>query len=236
MPGSLVDRYKQFKGKYVVRQRRELEYAVNRYYAHLIDPFFTKLVYDLRMTPNMVTILTGLIGVAAGAAFLFRQWLLGAVLLQLHHFLDGADGNLARLTNRCTPFGAKLDQISDGIVKLVLFICLAISADVALWAKILLPLSIWFDLWIVHYVILPFARKHPLKRARWKKWFLDRGIIPGFDIFTIYFLISLSALTGWLDEAIYAIIILKNLDWLYRLWECVKTKYAGTHTDSNIQS
>ena len=104
---KLTSWYKQFKAKYVVRQRRQHEYAVNRYYAHIIDPFFTKLVYDMRMSPNMVTVLTGLLGVASGIAFLFEQWIWGAVLLQLHHFFDGADGNLARLTNRCTSFGAK---------------------------------------------------------------------------------------------------------------------------------
>ncbi len=233
MLSNLVDRYRRFKNKYIVQQRRQHEYAINRYYAHIIDPFFTKLVYDLRLTPNAVTVITGLLGVGSGIAFLYHWWILGAVLLQLHHYFDGADGNLARLTNRCTPFGAKLDQVSDQLVKLVLFICLAIGADIALWAKIALPLSIWFDLWIVHYIILPFARKHSLKRARWKMWFLDRGIIPGFDIFTIYFLISLSALTGWLNEAIYAIVILKNVDWLYRLWECVKTAWSNRVSDSN---
>ena len=228
---KLTNRYQHFKNKYVVRQRRQHEYAVNRYYAHIVDPFFTKLVYDLRMTPNMVTLLTGLLGVASGVAFLYQQWILGAVLLQLHHYFDGADGNLARLTNRCTPFGAKLDQISDQIVKLVLFICLAISVDVAVWAKLALPLTIWLDVLIVHVVILPFARQHSLRRARWKQWFLDRGIIPGLDIFTIFFIISLSALTGWLNVAVYLIIVLKNVDWVYRVWECVRTaRYDKTET------
>ncbi len=224
MAASLVDKYQQFKRRYVVQQRRQYEYVTNRYYAHLIDPFFTKLVYDLRMSPNMVTVLTGLLGVSSGISFMFQQWVIGAILLQLHHYFDGADGNLARLTNRCTPFGAKLDQVSDQIVKLVLFIGLAIGVDVPLWIKIALPLTIAFDLWIVHYVILPFARKYSLRRARWKQWFLDRGIIPGLDIFTIYFIISLSALTGWINIAIFVIVILKNLDWLYRIWECWKTK------------
>lgn len=222
-----ADKYRRFKSKYVVQQRRPQEYAVNRYYAHVIDPFFTKLVYDLRMSPNMVTVLTGLIGVGAGVCFLFEQWIAGAVLLQLHHFLDGADGNLARLTNRCTPLGARLDKISDQTVRFAVFVGLAISVDVALWAKIMLPLTIYLDLLVVHAFVLPYARKHPLKRARWKNWFLQKGIIPGFDIFTIFFLVSVAALFGWMEPAVYGIIVLKNTDWLYRVWECVKTALAG---------
>lgn len=219
----LKERYIAFKNRYIVSQRREFEYAINRYYAHLIDPFFTKLVYDLKLSPNTVTVFTGLLGVGAGFSFMFHFWITGAILLQLHHFFDGADGNLARLTNRCTPFGAKLDQLSDQIVRWVLFIGLAIGVDVQLWAKIALPATIFIDLIVVHKYVLPFARKHPLVRASWKQWFLDRGIIPGFDIFTIFFIISLSAVTGWLSFAIYAIIFLKNVDWVYRVYEYWKT-------------
>jgi len=81
-------------------------------------------------------------------------------------------------------------------------------------------------MWIIHAFVLPFARKHPLKRARWKQWFLDRGIIPGIDLFTIFFILSISGLFGWMPIAVYLIIVLKNIDWIYRVWECVKTKIA----------
>ncbi|WP_372629553.1 CDP-alcohol phosphatidyltransferase family protein [Cohnella sp.] len=216
-------KYIRFRNKYVVQQRRQHEYVVNRYYAHLIDPFFTKWAYDLKLSPNTVTIFNGLIGVIAGVFFLLEFWIAGALLLQIHHFLDGADGNLARLTNRCTPFGAKLDQISDQIVRLVIFLSLAISVEVPLWAKIALPLTIFLDVWIVHSFVLPFARKQTLVRSKWKQWFLNKGIIPGVDIFTIFFVISISSFFGWLTYAIYFIILSKNLDWMYRVWECIKT-------------
>ena len=219
--------YKDFRNKYIVQKRRQHEYAINRYYAHLIDPFFTKVVYDLRLTPNIVTIFNGLIGIAAGVSLLTHQLILGGILLQLHHFLDGADGNLARLTNRCTSFGAKLDQISDQIVRLILFLSISYSTDVALWAKIALPLTMLVDLYVVHRFVLPFARNYELKRAKWKQWFLDRGIIPGFDIFTVYFIISVTSICGVLNFAVYFIIILKNLDWIYRVYECMKTFYSS---------
>lgn len=220
---NLAAHYERFRKKIVVQQRRPQEYIVNRYYAHLIDPFFTKLAYDLRMSPNAVTILAGLVGVASGFLFLMKYWAIGAILLQLHHLLDGADGNLARLTGRITPMGAKLDRICDQLVRLVVFVGVAIGADVPLWAKILLPLTIYVDVLVVHAFVLPFARKHTLIRSRWKQWFLDRGIIPGFDIFTVFFVLSLFALMNKIHLAVYLIIVLKNLDWLYRVWECIKT-------------
>ncbi|MEF2968093.1 CDP-alcohol phosphatidyltransferase family protein [Paenibacillus sp. M1] len=224
----LIEKYLAFKRKYVVRKRREYEYAINRFYAHLIDPFFTKLVYDLKLTPNLVTVFTGLLGIGAGVSFFLQRWVLGAVLLQLHHFFDGADGNLARLTNRCTPFGAKLDQISDQTVRWVLFLGLALGADLPVWLRIALPLTILVDLVVVHKYVLPFSRKNKLVRSKWKQWFLDRGIIPGFDIFSIFFIISISAIFGWLPQAILIIVILKNLDWLYRVYECIKTKSSAS--------
>jgi len=219
----LAERYSRLKREVVVQQRRPHEYFINRYYAHVIDPFFTKLAYELKMSPNAVTLLAALTGISAGLAFGLKHWATGAILLQLHHFLDGADGNLARLTGRATPFGARLDRICDQLVRLTVFTGVAVGTGVPLWTKIGLLLTIYVDLLVVHAFVLPFAKKYPLRRARWKQWFLDRGLLPGFDIFTVYFLISLSALTNWIDQAVYLIIVLKNWDWLYRVWECVKT-------------
>lgn len=223
MANSFVSWYQKFKGKYVVKQRREHEYFINRYYAHLIDPFFTKIVYDLRLSPNFVTIISGSLGVGSGIAFLLDQWILAAILLQLHHLVDGADGNLARLTNQCSEFGAKLDQWVDQIVRFVLFVSIALVVDVPLFVKILFMATIYIDIVVIHRYVLPFAKKNGLHRARWKQWFLSKGIIPGFDIFFIYFLISLFAIIGELNILLYVVILGKNLDWIYRVWECVKT-------------
>lgn len=222
---SIIEKYQLFKNKYVVRERRPQEYFVNKYYAHILDPFFTKLVYDLKLTPNVVTVIAGLFGVGSGISFLFGKWILAAILLQLHHLLDGADGNLARLTNNCTDFGAKLDHYVDQIVRFVLFISIAIVVDLSIWIKVLFVLTIYIDVWVVHQFVLPFMKKYSLVRAKWKQWFLSKGIIPAFDIFLVYFLISIFAIIGKIELLVYIVIIGKNMDWLYRVWECLKTKY-----------
>ena len=222
-PRGLVQRYRAFRDRYVVQQRRPHEYAVNRYYAHLIDPFFTKLAHDLGLSPNQVTLLAMAAGVGSGGAFYAGHWILAAALLQLHHFLDGADGNLARLTGRCSPFGAALDRFSDQLVRLAVFGAVALVAEVDAWARWAFVLTLYFDLFIIHAYVLPCMRRAPLRRAAWKQWFLDRGIIPGFDHFTLFLLISVGGLVGRLDWVVWATLILKNLDWVYRVLECARS-------------
>lgn len=221
---SVAAKYRAFRAKYIVQVRREHEYVANKYYAHVLDPFFTKLVYDLKMTPNMVTIVSGSFGLLTCAFFLCGQWKLAALSLQLHYLFDCADGNLARLTRQTSTLGAKLDKTIDQLVRFGLFFSLAVVADTALWIRGVFFLTIYVDLLVVSFVITPFSRKHKLVRAPWKQWFLDRGIIPAFDIFMIYILISLCAWFGHLNVLIILVIVGKNADWLYRVWECCKTK------------
>lgn len=207
----------------MVRQRRAHEYVINRYYAHLIDPFFTKWAHDLALSPNQVTLLATIAGVSSGATIFLGYPIWGAVLLQLHHFLDGADGNLARLTGRCSPLGAKLDRIGDQLVRATVFSSVALTADVENWQRIAFLLTIYVDLAIVHIYVLPHMRKVELRRARWKQWFLDRGIIPGLDHFTLFFFISLGLLIGHLDWVLQFTLVVMNWNWLYRVYECLRS-------------
>jgi len=190
-------RYWDFYDQYVVCVRRHPEYAVNRYYAHLVDPLLTKWAYDLRLSPNVVTTMALIAGLATAVCLLTGAYLSAAILLQLHHLLDGADGNLARLTQRCTPGGARYDQLSDRIVRVAVFSSVAWAADVSwTWRVGFLGILI-LDHLVVQYYIVPFMARVDLERSRWKSWFLDRGIIPGFDHFTLFFLISVTfALTA----------------------------------------
>ena len=234
-----VNRYREFKARYVVVTRRPFEYPINKYYAHLIDPFFTCAVFRLGVSPNQVTLFSALVGLVAVFCILGQAWWQAAILIQLHHFLDGADGNLARLTNRCTPFGAKLDNICDRIYDLSLFGALAWVAPVPLIAALpfaLIPLIEWL---LVAKFFTPTAKSYPLIRSRWKAYFLSRGILVGFDIFLVYFCMSLFLLFGAIAPLIYFVLAGKAADLGYRIYECFITlrrnrlsvspesKYAG---------
>lgn len=71
----------------------------------------------LWVTPNAITGFNILIGLFAGvfAADGHNYWmiLLGAILFQLASIIDGCDGEVAKLTFRCTKFGQYADTLCD---------------------------------------------------------------------------------------------------------------------------
>ena len=76
----------------------------------------TRLVLRVGGTPNQVTGLSVLVGLAAAAMFaLGTAWSLvaGAVLLQLSLVLDCVDGDVARFQRSFSPVGAWLDASTD---------------------------------------------------------------------------------------------------------------------------
>jgi phosphatidylglycerophosphate synthase len=79
------------------------------------------------IAPNVVTIVAGAIGVAGGLLFASGWAVAGALLFLLSTILDGCDGEIARLTHRESPFGARLDLIGDNVVHVVLFSGIAIG-------------------------------------------------------------------------------------------------------------
>jgi phosphatidylglycerophosphate synthase len=82
-----------------------------------------------RISPNAVSLVSILLGVAAGACALTgtpSAFLLCACLFQASNCFDCADGQLARLTGRNTKEGRILDGMADYLVNLSVYLgCLA---------------------------------------------------------------------------------------------------------------
>lgn len=77
----------------------------------------------LHITPNMITIFSIFVGVAAGLLFYpanLKVNIIGMVLLVFANLLDSTDGQLARLTNNHTRLG----RILDGLAGDLWFICI----------------------------------------------------------------------------------------------------------------
>ncbi len=92
---------------------RPLAYAVVRLLAHT------------PLTPDGVTRLSAAAGVAAGVCFwqgdpTLALW--GAGLFLVGNIFDCADGMLARLRGRCSPFGRLLDGVADYLGATVVFL------------------------------------------------------------------------------------------------------------------
>lgn len=84
----------------------------------------TRLLLDTSMTPNQMTALAALFGVAAiwvvvqGGA---SRLVLGALLLQIQSILDGCDGEISRLKYIRSRLGEWLDQVLDDVVNVGFF-------------------------------------------------------------------------------------------------------------------
>jgi phosphatidylglycerophosphate synthase len=113
-------------------ERNSGEHWAGRLYIRRFSPYATRFFLRLGMSPDAVTWLFVLTGVAA-AALLSLDGLLpviGAVLLiQLQILLDCSDGEVARWQGRSSPRGIYLDRIGHYVTEAGLPIALGIRAD-----------------------------------------------------------------------------------------------------------
>lgn len=125
------------------RRPRELQDALNR---RIFHPLAWRLALRLAptfVTPNMVSIAGGLLVVAAAVAYVQPGWPVPALIgFALHlgwHVVDGADGDLARLTGRSGPAGELVDGICDYASHIVLYLTLGalLQHQVGAWTWVL---------------------------------------------------------------------------------------------------
>lgn len=109
---------------------RELQDPLNHYLYHPLAWQFARALSATPITPNMVSVLGAGFVVAAGLAYTQLAWPISAALgMALHmtwHVVDGADGDLARMTGRSSPIGEMVDGLCDYLSHAVLYVLLAI--------------------------------------------------------------------------------------------------------------
>lgn len=79
------------------------------------------------ITPNQITALSLIAGLAAAACFTRGEWgwsLFGAILLVVGYTLDNCDGEIARLKHLSSPWGARFDDLADWLVDAAFFAAL----------------------------------------------------------------------------------------------------------------
>lgn len=110
----------------------EMQHPLDR---ALFHPLAARLAHTLAptpITPNMVSIAGGLSVVFAGLLYTRLDWpqaaVLGFAAHLLWHVLDGADGDLARMTGRTSATGEVVDGLSDYAGHIVLYLMLAGAA------------------------------------------------------------------------------------------------------------
>lgn len=107
---------------------RELQDPLNHYLYHPLAWQLARRLAHTPLTPNMVSVFGAFMVIAAAAAYAqpWYPWsaLLGLVLHMSWHVVDGADGDLARLTGRSSPVGEMVDGLCDYLSHVVLYLVL----------------------------------------------------------------------------------------------------------------
>lgn len=110
----------------------------NRPFGYAWALFFKRL----HVHPNVVTVLSILLGAAAGYFFYFQDWrmnLVGVFLLVWANHYDSADGQLARMTGQKTIWGRILDGFAGDVwfFSIYFFICLRLTPAWGIWIWLL---------------------------------------------------------------------------------------------------
>lgn len=105
-----------------VIKSRDVEDPVNIWVHRPLAYAFVAATYRTPLTPNQVTLLAMLVGIAAGVCWAIGTPTLmiwGGALLWTSAILDGADGILARAKRMQSELGRALDGLSDVLVAVV---------------------------------------------------------------------------------------------------------------------
>ena len=81
----------------------------------------------LRFTPNIISVLSLLAGIAAAYLFFNRLFIYGALMLFASAVLDLVDGSVARKTGKESRFGAVFDWIVDKYVDSIVLLGIGLS-------------------------------------------------------------------------------------------------------------
>jgi phosphatidylglycerophosphate synthase len=112
--------------------RNSGEHWAGRLYIRRASPYLTRRLIGTPLTPNAVTWLMIVAGVAAAALIVIPGvWTaLGAVvLIQLQILLDCSDGELARWRRQFSPVGIYLDRLGHYLTETLFPIALGIRCD-----------------------------------------------------------------------------------------------------------
>jgi hypothetical protein len=157
---------------------RELQDSLNHFVYHPLAWRLARALAKTPLTPNMVSVIGGGCVVAAAVAYAQPGWpawaLIGFAFHLLWHVVDGADGDLARMTGRSSPFGEMVDGVCDYASHVVLYLVLGylLSRGMAPdWAR---PWSEgwagWAWMWVAAINHIVQANHVEVQRRQYQWW------------------------------------------------------------------
>ncbi|MBR5923772.1 MAG: CDP-alcohol phosphatidyltransferase family protein [Clostridia bacterium] len=110
-----------------VKGARKCENINDPFDTHVVDYIamaFSKIFVKLHIIPNIVTAMSGIVGITGGILLCFDTLplnILGAILVFFSAVFDASDGQVARMTKRYSNFGRTLDGLNDFLVYLSMY-------------------------------------------------------------------------------------------------------------------
>ncbi|MFP8905084.1 CDP-alcohol phosphatidyltransferase family protein [Streptomyces atacamensis] len=114
-----------------VKDRRSGEHWAGRLYMREISLRWTRHLVNTRITPNQLTYLMVVAGVAAGAVLLvpgLTGAVLAALLIQFYLLLDCVDGEVARWRKQTSITGVYLDRVGHYLAEAALLVGFGVRA------------------------------------------------------------------------------------------------------------
>lgn len=166
-------------------------------------------------TPNQITTLRLITGVSAAGLFaLGPAWhLQGALLFLLAMLLDRADGELARISGKTSPWGHSYDLFSDSLSNVLAFIGIGIGMRDSIFGLWAIPMGILAGVAvaIIFWLVLKVERLKGQRAAE-----LDN--VAGFDVDDLIIAVPLMVILGWTKALLIAASIGAPIFALFMVW------------------
>lgn len=174
--------------------------------------------------PTTVTIVAGVIGIAAGVAAWQEAYLLALGFWTANRVLDGLDGTLARITDQQTDFGAYIDIVLDHVVAVAVALGLALAAGTPAaflaFAGLMASFYVNGAGWMYLAALLEKRNVGAHKRGELTTVTMPSGLIEGAETVVFYtlFLLFPGALVPlfWLMAALVLVTTVQRIVWAAR--------------------
>lgn len=208
---SKVDFKKSVKGNSPLPILKYIQ--VEMYFTRPLASLIVRAVYNTKVTPNSLTYIAFVFGLLAAAAYLGGNhlfFILGGVMGQVVSIFDCADGQLARVKNMGSRYGAYLDLFLDRFTESIAYLCIVIGyfRYSGSWEWLIIGLASLglYNLQINLYYI--FKQYHKMDKLG------DRSEAHGFAVFLIFVL----SLANRLEFIILGMSVMTILNIGYRMY------------------
>nr|WP_317331654.1 CDP-alcohol phosphatidyltransferase family protein [uncultured Romboutsia sp.] len=157
-----------------------------RKYVNPIIELGAKFFLKLKLTPNNVTILALLIGVATSIFLYFDMQIIAVIVLWISGYLDAVDGAMARRSNSSSSLGTLLDIVSDRIVEVSIVLVLGLKFADVRYNLIVLTVCILMSM-TIFLTVGALSEKKGVKSFYYQAGVAERS--EGFIFFSLMILI-----------------------------------------------